>query len=161
MKRRKPTDPKATEYRRTETALAKAEKRLRTAENAWTDLTAKLKRLERRMTPERLAEIKAGTVEAKRLAKERAERWKDAERVLRTAARVAGLGEISPRILGPSNTGFKRVFGLAIPLTEGSALIWHSQRGYMTGKWSNVVSGRLGNLKKIGDEPPMEYREAA
>lgn len=147
--RRKRSDPQATRYRIAVAALARAEKRKAAAEKAIKELRAKVRGYERRLPPERRAEIEAGTIASKAKAEELKGRWKTAERALLAMGKMAspGLGaNLYP--YKPSN----RRTGLWIELPEKRVIVWHHTRGYL--------SGRLGSHGAIYDLRPVDDRRA-
>jgi uncharacterized membrane protein YsdA (DUF1294 family) len=162
MKRRR-SDPQATRYRVAVTALAKAEKRERDAARAATELRRKIKGYERRLPPERIAEINAGTAAAKASKKAQQERWREAERTLLTAARVQGMPgsvEVVFALKNASLKNFKKTkAGLAVQLREGMALIWRSREGYLTGRWAD--RNNRSRLSKPTESDPLAYLMAA
>jgi hypothetical protein len=115
------------------------------------------------LPPDRIAEIRAGTVAAKAAAAARKDRWNEARRTLLAAARVAG--NRTPTINELRQTpkrgdcGRGRLYGLWVALRESQALVWDNRRGYMTGHENNVRQPRL--LSKPTEEPPIEWRAAA
>lgn len=160
MKRRKPTDPIATRYRKAAAALANAEKRLRAAEDSYVTLSQKVKALEKRLAPERLAAIKTGTADAKALAKARAARWKEAERTLLTAATMASRDGANPVVY--PYTPAKRKLGLYVHLPERRCLVWHVTRGYLSGRVKGPQHPDwLIDLRPIPDDGMAYLQEAA
>jgi hypothetical protein len=152
--RRKRSDPQATRYRIAVAALAKAEKRKAAAEKAIKELRAKVRGYERRLPPERRAEIEAGTDAAKAKAAELKGRWKSAERTLLTAARMGSQTE-NPVVYSykPSN----RRTGLYVYLPENRVLVWHHTRGYLSGR-KGPHTGMPLDLQPI-DDKRLSYLE--
>jgi hypothetical protein len=146
--RRKRSDPQATRYRIAVAALARAEKRKAAAEKAIKELSAKVRGYERRLTPERKAEIATGTKTAAAKAAEIRERWKQAERALLVAAKV-GAPDLEPRI-SIYRTG-KRKMGLWVRMPEWRALIWHVTRGFLVASRRAGTTPELYDLRKPDD----------
>lgn len=163
MTARKRSDPQATRYRIAVAALAKAEKRKASAERSIAELRRKVRGYERRLPPDRIAEIHAGTVTAKAAAVARKDRWKEARRTLLAAARVAGnriptINELR-RTPKRGGSGRGRLYGLWVALRESQALVWDNRCGYMTGHESCVRQPAL--LSTPTEEPPIKWRAAA
>jgi hypothetical protein len=117
--RRKRSDPQATRYRIAVAALARAEKRKAAAEKAIKELRVKVRGYERRLPPERRAEIEAGTKTAAVKAAEIRERWRHAERALITAAKM-GAPDLEPTV--KAYRVAKRKMGLWVRMPDWTAL---------------------------------------
>lgn len=175
MKRRR-SDPQATRYRIAVAALARAEKRKAAAEKAIRELRAKVRGYERRLPPERRAEIEAGTKAAKVTAAANRARWKEAETTLRTAARMSGLSEKdaplvylrshpSGRTVTAGAVSGGRLYGVAVTIGGDHhaqlrrVLVWDVRRGYLTGTWRDVQEKTL--RKPAESDGMADLQEAA
>lgn len=160
MKRRKSLDPQATRYRIAVTALAKAERRKAAAEKSIAELTRKVRAFERRMSAEKRAGI--AEADAARMAEDkmRKEKWREATRVLTTAAKVAGTKVTEPEIL--MNAGKRRRrLGMAVELREGACLAWDFRDGFKTGRWTERFNrSALRPLDQARDVDVVRYMPA-